>query len=111
MTSVQQFSLFGQPVTRGDIQFPAPAARHTDPATSHAAAQRIKVSAASDRMLALRTLEQVDNLNDFELARLTSREQTSIGVRRGELVKAGGSSMSTCWRITAAGRAYLKEHA
>lgn len=67
-----------------------PAARRTDPDTSHQAAAAAKRKAPTHRELALRAL--VANrwgLTDFELAHVTGVPQTSIGVRRKELVRAG----------------------
>jgi len=130
---ISQFSLFGQPVPRGEVNLPAPTARHTDPATSHAAAQDASLSASQGRLLALRTLAaHPAGLTDFDLADLTGWQQTSIGKRRGECVKAGlvvaayylgpdgephlvkrtapSGSQAIVWRITDAGRDYLKDH-
>jgi len=67
----------------------APTARHTDPATSHGAAERATGHAQADRQRVLALLAERGPLTDFQLADLTGRKQTSIGVRRGELVKAG----------------------
>lgn len=67
----------------------APTARRTDPATSHQAADRAAGHAQADRERVLALLAERGPLTDFELAALTGRKQTSIGVRRGELVKAG----------------------
>lgn len=67
-----------------------PRARRTDPDTSHAAAARTSLTAASGRKLALDThARHPRGLTDFELADLTGYAQTSIGVRRCELVRAG----------------------
>ena len=67
-------------------------ARRTDPDTSHlAAAQQTPSKKATNQTRALEALKLAGTagLNDFELARQTGIKQTSIGVRRGELVKAG----------------------
>lgn len=60
-----------------------------------------------------------DGLTDFELAELTDTAQTSIGVRRAELVKAGlvigtterrpspAGSPAIVWRITSQGVGYI----
>lgn len=67
-----------------------PVARRTDPETSHLAAKDAQPKAGTHRALALRTLtEHPEGLTDFDLARLTGVPQTSIGVRRKELVRAG----------------------
>jgi len=66
-------------------------ARRTDPDTSHlAAAQQTPTKKRPwTRALDALKLAGTAGLNDFELARQTGIKQTSIGVRRGELVKAG----------------------
>jgi hypothetical protein len=65
-------------------------ARRTDPDTSHEAAARQtpdKTRADHDKVLrALR--DHPAGLNDFELESVTGVAQTSIGVRRGELMAA-----------------------
>lgn len=106
-----------EPTAPADLR---PAARFTDPATSHAAAASITESRQHDRYLAvLGLLAERGRLSDFDLARLTGVKQTSIGKRRGELeaiglvvrVDSGGVSDtgSPCLRfaITDAGRAHL----
>lgn len=137
MTIVTQSGLFGQSINLGEVNFPATSARHTDPATAHEAAAVAAPSASHGRLLALRTLAQHANLTDFELADLTGWLQPSIGKRRGELMNAdlmgtpwplveiatdehgtvikrpsrpGATSKATAWRITQAGRAYLRVH-
>lgn len=97
--------------------FPAPTARASDPATSHTAAARASVRAATDRALVLRIHQQwTSGLTDFELAEMAGRQQTSLGVRRGELRKLGlirdsglkrpapSGTPATVWVITDAGR-------
>ena len=70
--------------------FDQPTARATDPETSHQAARRAASKAQTHRALALRVLRaHPDGLTDWELADRTGVMQTSIGVRRHELVKAG----------------------
>ena len=68
-----------------------PGARTTDPGTSHAAAAnaRRRIGASHRRVLAALVQAGERGLTDFELAEMTGRKQTSFGVRRGELVKAG----------------------
>lgn len=66
-------------------------ARRSDPQTSHEAAQDAKVLSSRNRRMALEALRYADErgLTDFELAAKTGVAQTSIGVRRHELVRAG----------------------
>lgn len=68
-----------------------PAARHTDPPTSHQAAALAALRAGSQRTRVLRALAWADQdgLTDFELADAIGSRQTSCGVRRSELVKLG----------------------
>lgn len=66
-----------------------PTARATDPETSHEAAAGVRHRAEDDRRLVLRILRTHGPLTDFEVAAITGRLQTSLGVRRGELCKAG----------------------
>lgn len=68
-----------------------PVARATDPDTSHQAAEDVLPKAQRHRDLALAALRLAGErgLTDFELADLTGVAQTSIGVRRHELVKLG----------------------
>ena len=97
---------------------PHPTARASDPATSHAAAATASLRAATDRALVLRIHQQyTSGLTDFELADLAGRQQTSLGVRRGDLRKAGlirdsglkrpapSGTPATVWVITDEGRA------
>lgn len=93
-----------------------PTARISDPATSYAAAQDAQLNAGTNRRLAYDTLIAAGSrgLTDFELAALTGVAQTSIGVRRKELVRAGyveatpwrrpapSGSMAIVWRVKAA---------
>lgn len=68
------------------------AARVTDPVTSRRAAQaqtHAKLTAGQRVVLDALALVADAGLTDFELAEQTGRKQTSIGVRRGELTKAG----------------------
>lgn len=69
----------------------SPVARRSDPETSHQAAERASSGASTNRALALEALRKAGRagLTDFELASLTGIAQTSIGVRRGELVRQG----------------------
>jgi DNA N-6-adenine-methyltransferase (Dam) len=70
--------------------FDQPKARATDPSTSHAAANDARPRAERHRDLALRILrDHPEGLDDFSLAELANVPQTSIGVRRNELVKMG----------------------
>lgn len=114
------FAVFLPGTSPGDLPawFPAPTARAGDPATSHEAAQRAAGRAAGDRALVLRIHQQwTSGLTDFELADLADRQQTSLGVRRNELVHAGlicdsghkrpspSGTPSIVWVITPEGRA------
>ncbi len=69
----------------------APVARNSDPSTSWAAAALASTSAQTIRERCLAALKRagVRGLTDFELAEQVGRQQTSAGVRRHELVKAG----------------------
>lgn len=68
-----------------------PRARRTDPETSRLAAADAQPRAARHRDRALAALREAgeEGLSDFRLAEITGIQQASIGVRRGELVKAG----------------------
>jgi hypothetical protein len=68
-----------------------PVARRTDPATSHQAAAHAAATAGTHRARALDALRHAGDrgLTDFELAAVTRLQQTSIGKRRGELVRLG----------------------
>lgn len=65
-----------------------PAARITDPVTSHEAAAIAHRGASHGRRLVLAALA-LRPMTDFELAAHTGWQQTSIGKRRGECVTAG----------------------
>ena len=94
-----------------------PVARRTDPETSHQAARRAAHTAATHRAVALRELVAAGHagLTDFELAARCHSQQTSIGKRRGELVRMGlveatsetrpapSGAQATVWRVTEAG--------
>lgn len=68
-----------------------PLARNSDPDTSHQAARDATPRAGTHRARALAALREAgeDGLTDFQLAEITGIAQTSIGVRRNELVQAG----------------------
>ena len=90
-------------------------ARTTDPDTSHAAARDARALSSPHRRLALQVLREAGDhgLTDFELAARTGVPQTSIGVRRKELVRAGlveptderrlspSGSKAIVWRVAA----------
>lgn len=97
---------------------PRPKARVTDPETSHQAAEVATVNAGTNRTMALLALAEAGprGLNDFELEAVTGVKQTSIGVRRKELVSMGlverapihprrapSGSPSIVWRCLPAG--------
>lgn len=66
-------------------------ARKSDPDTSHLAAERVSSKAPADRQRVLACLQDAGayGLTDHELAAELGGLQTSLGVRRGELVKLG----------------------
>jgi len=67
-----------------------PVARHCDPDTSHEAARLASLNARTNRQRALAALRAAPfGLTDFELSAIVGVAQTSIGVRRLELVRAG----------------------
>lgn len=104
-----------------------PAARATDPATSHEAAATITVQRMrADHQLVLAALHDHGPMTDFGIAAKVSAalgrivKQTSLGVRRSELVRLGlvrnsgrrapsdtGTS-SIVWALTAAGDAEIR---
>jgi hypothetical protein len=62
-------------------------ARATDDVTSVMAAERAAGHVSLGRMLALKLhYENPEGLTDFELAKLSGWQQTSIGKRRGDLM-------------------------
>lgn len=73
------------------IDFTAPMYRNTDPATSRAGAVLALETAATlrDRCLAALRVAGPDGLDDFALAAIVGRQQTSAGKRRLELLRAG----------------------
>lgn len=73
----------------GQLTLDDAAARATDPETSHTAAANARRHAETDRELVLRLLRTHGPMTDFEIAALAGRAQTSLGVRRGSLVKLG----------------------
>lgn len=98
-----------------------PAARNTDPQTSHQASARNPGGRAGDcRAVLLAHSKHPDGLTDFELAGVVHRQQTSAGKRRGELRDLGliastdvrrpapSGSPAIVWKITDSG---LKEAA
>ena len=119
--SLNTWAVFAKDQSPADLPIwfpPHPTARASDPGTSHAAAATASLRAATDRALVLRIHQQwTSGLTDFELAELAGRQQTSLGVRRGDLRKAGlirdsglkrpapSGSPATVWVITDEGRA------
>jgi hypothetical protein len=118
--------------------FDAPAARIADPETSQEAAADAQLNASKGRLLVMWWLwrsraESGDavphGLTDFELAKFTGWQQTSIGKRRGECMKAGfvqagldadgkkrkrpapSGSAAIVWEITDAGVAWYEKAA
>jgi len=114
MTSLLQRILDAKPLTLWE----EPTARNTDPATSHLAAEDARALSGRHRRLAYETLRAAGDrgLTDFELAARTGIAQTSIGVRRKELVRAGyaeptgerrpapSGSLAMVWRAKGDGR-------
>lgn len=108
-------------VINGQFDFDSvPAARWTDPQTSHEAAVRIAPRRKGDCDIARAALVAAGpmGLTDFELEARTGIKQTSIGKRRKDLLDAGEvemvmdvstgrpvkretptGSLSTVWRI------------
>ena len=66
-----------------------PVARKTDPETAHAAARSVTEKAPADRQKVIQALTEHGKGSDFDLEKWTGVIATSIGVRRGELVKMG----------------------
>ena len=115
-------------MTQLSIDFDAPErmARKSDPLTCFQAAQDARQHASRGRMLVLEALaSSYAGMTDFDLARVTGWQQTSIGKRRGECVDAGwvevatvegikvkrqspSGSMALVWRIMPAGRQFLE---
>lgn len=104
-----------------DIKWPNPeqhpAKRVNDPDTCVEPSQT-RMSKGRLKALACHYLHP-DGLTDFELAERTDTAQTSIGVRRAELVKAGmivptlhrrpspTGANAIVWRITSVGVGYI----
>jgi len=99
-----------------------PSARATDPITSHMAAKaQTPAKVRTEHRLVLELLA-MEPMSDFQLAAMASQslgrtvKQTSVGVRRGELVRIGlvrdsgrkgtSDTGSACivWELTQAGR-------
>lgn len=107
---------------------PRESARATDPVTSVMAAEQIAPFVTHDRLavLAVHYAQRLraEGLDDFELAELMSRKQTSVGKRRGELERAGliqkatrrasssplTTSIVQAYRITPAGREFYEKN-
>jgi hypothetical protein len=78
------------PSSPGASPLLAPAARNSDPATSHlAAALQTPAKVRDAHRLVLELLNRYGPLTDFDLAAKTGRKQTSIGKRRHELCAQG----------------------
>lgn len=91
--------------------FDQPSARLYDPPTAQKAAKGAAEKAETHRQYALRVLRNhPEGLTDFALAEICNIQQTSIGKRRLELVRAGlvidsgrrrpspSGSMAIVWR-------------
>lgn len=110
------------------LDWAPPAARRTDPVTSHLAAERASLGASKGRLLVLQNLIERP-MTDFELAAATGWIATSIGKRRHECMRAGyveraldghgeevrretpSGSQALVWAITKEGRAFYAQHA
>jgi hypothetical protein len=98
-----------------------PTARGSDPDTSHDAARQTTPRSNATRLTALGLLAMAGDhgATDFELAAQSGLQQTSIGVRRGELVRMGyaeasgrtrqapSGSRATVWVVTPAGERFF----
>jgi hypothetical protein len=86
------------------LTFASPVARRSDPDTSHLAAALARGNAPRHRDLALKALRAAPaGLTDFELSEATGVPQTSIGVRRHELVKVGLVERTDTYRPSPSG--------
>jgi len=99
----------GATVRRPEPRFESPTARGSDPETSHDAAADATPRAGTNRRLAYETLLAAlpGGLTDFELAARTGVAQTSIGVRRKELVRAGLAEATSMTRPAPSGSAAI----
>lgn len=97
-----------------------PAARNTDPHTSHQAAQANPVGRSNGRRMILETLAILGTATDCQLAHYTGLLRGSAAKRRGELVTAGlitragrgvtdTGSPALTWTLTAAGHTHLAD--
>lgn len=99
----------------------SPAARNSDPDTSHRAAQRAAIFRNNDQWRVLIAhAEHPYGITDFELESLTDIRQTSGGKRRGELRDLGyiadsgkrrpapSGSPAIVWKITSEGLAMAR---
>jgi len=66
-----------------------PTARKSDPPTSHIASKAVRARAPRDRDRVLAYLKEHGPATDFEIAEALGGQQTSLGVRRGELRRMG----------------------
>jgi hypothetical protein len=104
------------------LDFSTPVARTTDPDTAHGAAEKAAVNAGTNRARALFALVDGGPGTDFDLEDRTGIAQTSVGVRRKELVSMGlaerapvhprknaRGSLCAVWRATESGIAKAAE--
>jgi len=87
------------------IDFIEPAARRTDPATSHAAAREAKELAARHQRIILACLEQHGPAGKDRIAALTSLTGVAVCRRLSELEKAGKAKPTGRTVQSTAGRA------
>lgn len=100
-------------------------ARPSDGSTAHGAAARQtqpKKKLDQDLVLGVLAAAGADGLTDFEIAARTGRKQTSLGVRRGELVRSNEvvwsgrrrpsdtGTPSKVWTITELGLDRVTDH-
>lgn len=87
------------------MPLPFPAARASDPHTSHAAARDAgrRAPVLRNRCLAALRAAGERGMTDFELAAAVCSQQTSAGKRRGELVKLGLVEYAGCKRQSPSG--------
>lgn len=81
-----------------------PGSRHSDPWTSHEAASLYRKGRLTDRVrVLLAHSHRPDGLTDFELAEIVSRQQTSAGKRRLELMDRQLIQQTETWRLSPSG--------
>lgn len=110
------------PLKQFHLEWTPPAARNSDPPTSHQAAARHPALRRLDRRRVLMAHHLIpEGMTDHELAANLGGLQTSLGKRRGELRDLGliensgttrpapSGSPAIVWKITAAGMEAVKQ--